>query len=395
MNNRKNSRREFMKNAASGAATLFAGSTLLSQLSCTANPPQGVTQALIANDKPIKTKLILEGGFIELWGGMLTDQSFNSLGPCAWKQVLQAMRDLRMNTIIIKRTQTDADDFIQTPNLPKTILKYANDNPKMEVFIGTRNTAVWDPTAFRDNRSSTDPNKLWRDEEKEKNLALIQRIWDSYKKDDRFAGWYISQEIGNEPGWYELLPELKDYYGSICGKCKELSKNKPIALSPYFNPFSTATDTFLEADRFAEEYAKFLDQLKVGDKYLVDIVMLQDSVGERNIPQTDLEKIVVPYFNAFSKICSDRKIKFWGNIESFSFKNGQRSPASSSRLTDQIRVLPDVVQKLVTFDFFHYMNPYNHLYYDPAFKQAQKDLYNNYNNEFVKNNNLKVITAPC
>ena len=381
---KRSTRRTFCKQVASA---VMGSPVLLSR------PSFGYTRSLnvdlLQNTRPaVQNKLKLEGGFIEFWGGMLTDESFKSLGACAWRQVLQAMRDLKMDTVVIKRTQVDDTDFTrQSTDLTRIVLDYAGLNPKMNVYIGLRNTSVWNPTAFR--------NSTWRESEKKKNIDLVRKVWSAYGTDESFAGWYISQEIGNEPDWYNQLADLRDYYRSICGECKRLASHKPVLLSPYYNPYPTPGNSFLPANHFAEEYGRFLDQLKDGNRYLVDTIMLQDSVGERRILEPDLVNVVVPYFNAFAKICSVRKLRLWGNIESFNNRGGnQLFPTEARRLSAQIKVIPNTVEKLITFDFFHFMNPYNHLYYDIAFKTAQRALYQGYSDEFVKNSNLSPVICP-
>jgi hypothetical protein len=161
-----------------------------------------------------------------------------------------------------------------------------------------------------------------------------------------------------------------------------------VAVSPFFNPLIKPGEPGfgdLDPGCFATVYCQFLEHAGI------DIVMLQDGVGTRGLKTGDLPVRVIPYFQAFQQLCRSKHVALWGNVENFEIVPGQPNmndfwPTDIGRLESQIRATAPFVKELVTFDFFHYMNPYGYLHEDQSetvYRARERVLYNAYKNDFA------------
>ena len=141
----------------------------------------------------------------------------------------------------------------------------------------------------------------------------------------------------------------------------------------------------------------------------IDIVAVQDGVGARVWDtKKQIDDNVSKYLNAFGTACSvasatnsangQNKVVLWANLESFvqvhggdrnDRQGGDQRPACIQRLKWQIdsaNLVPSV-EKLITFEFFHYMNTVTKdagIYQEPMCERER--LYGNYMKEFVPEN---------
>lgn len=318
----------------------------------------------------------ITGGFIQYEGWMMKDRLHPSnpqgLSKDAWKKELEAMKRARIDTIIIQRLEAGGESFIPDCNdreavdPTEVILDYA-DNNEMQVFVGLWSSA-W-PDAKVES-ADADLLTITRGE----NIRVANAAWGRYGKHRSFAGWYIPQEIWNINWQKEQNERIRSFYRAVSDHCKGISNGKPVAISPFFSPFGNANEEAVTA-----VYTTFL----LGDEKVqgagIDIVMVQDGVGARcRNTQSDIFDNVQPYFRAFLNAAREaskvKKVALWGNLESFKTVQGgcldnfQRpfkgAPADFSRLQVQLEAASfdhdenqPFFEKLVTFDFFHYMSP--------------------------------------
>jgi hypothetical protein len=296
------------------------------------------------------------------------------LSKDAWKKELEAMRRARIDTIIIQRLEADGESFIPDRDDRKAvdpteiILRYA-DKHKMQVFIG-----LWSGSWPGTQVESADAELLRST--KDENIRVASAAWSRYGngKHKSFTGWYIPQEIWNINWEKEQNERMRTFYRTVTDHCKGISNNKPVAISPYFSPFGNAHEEAVTA-----VYTAFLN----GDEKVkgagVDIIMLQDGVGVRcRNTQWDIFSNVQPYFRAFLAATQEaskvKKVALWGDLENLKTVQGgcldnfqsvfKGEPADFSRLQMQLEAAsldPDnnqpFFEKLVMFDFFHYMSP--------------------------------------
>ena len=122
---------------------------------------------------------------------------------------------------------------------------------------------------------------------------------------------------------------------------------------------------------------KILDGSAIGE------VMLQDGVGVREVQEAEIEAKVVPFYREMAAVLGPGQ-RLWGNVECLEHRDGNDFPVTDfARFATQRRAVGQVVQKLVTFEFFHYMNPFGHLMSNAEYIQAEKSLYDAYRQEVV------------
>lgn len=312
----------------------------------------------------------LSGGFIQFWGSM---KSQASMSEAQWQRFLQAMADAKMRIIITQWSAYESTTFIPRGDeffdVTGAILRFAEKHD-MEVFIGLRDDKGW-WTGWKD--------KAYLDKLADETARLAEQIHARYGKSPAFRGWYVPQEMSNLTYTDAQIENLSAYFRKVSDTCHELAPGKPVAISPFFSP--RPESWLVSAPVFGKNYRKFLENAGL------DIVMLQDGAGARGIKKEEIAELVVPYFRELKKACDATHVQLWANAESFEIVSGQPDPqkfwpTTIDRLLEQIRQeAPFVNGRLITFDLFHYMNPYGDLHEGEAnatFRQREKVLYEAY-----------------
>jgi hypothetical protein len=336
----------------------------------------------------------ITGGFIQYHGGIMKNRRHkaNPLGLSrnAWRREVAAMHLAKMDTIILQCLEGDGEWFIPDPSdrtavdPTEVILSYA-DLHAMKVYVG-----LWSGPWPNDKVVSADPELL--SNTRRQNIRVANQAWARYGHHTSFAGWYIPQEVWNQNWTTEENQRMRTFFREVSEHCKEISHNKPVAISPYFSSFGTA----LDEETVAKVYTAFLK----GDEQVkgagIDVIILQDGVGTRCWNTRDeIIANALPYFRGFFKATQaaseGNKIALWLNAESFKTIEGgcsdnykgtfKAEPADFSRLKLQIEVAslaadgnPPLFEKIVTFDFFHYMSPVH----PGETLAARQRLYNSY-----------------
>ncbi|MGA9998095.1 MAG: DUF4434 domain-containing protein [Pyrinomonadaceae bacterium] len=371
-------------------------------LAVTANRYKATAKAI--TKVPETPAVHIRGGFIQYWG--LLDKK-------TWTDVLDSMYQAGMRVIVLQYLQnhapgTDANgnagliDYNFFPPNPndfdptKLILEYADAKKDMQVYIGLRQHAEF---ASRWNEATflNDP----KDGEARKNIDLANELWRRYGKGKNgkpyksFAGWYLPNEMWNQNYSDIEIVQLRQFFRTISEHCKKISNGKLIAVSPFFNPIDVPTP-YLSAKDFAERYGEFLESEDKTQRAGVDLVMLQDGVGARELNEQNLEGMIKPYFAEFRSMCNQKKVNLWANVESYEVRSGIRVPTNISRLKAQIKVFndaPQLADQLITFDFFHYMNPCGHVHSEPEYQRAENELYWSYIQTYMSNPTK--LKKPC
>ena len=349
----------------------------------------------------------LDGAFIQFWGERREK---------VWQQVMDAMKAAKMRTIVLQYLQNsiyeqkdingcaimetpvsftytdsykkDGDNYIDPTEF---ILQYAEKNG-MEVYIGLANDQ-----RFVDFGQWDNPQCIQLNERAKENKDFAKLLWTRYqtnpltkKEYKSFAGWYLPFEMWNQKYTDEQIKEFQKFFADVSQSIKKL-KNKPVLASPYIN-FSTPA--FLDAKGFASMYGNFL---KNGDNSAgIDFVLLQDSVGAKFLTEDEISVKVDPYYKELKSMCLTKGCKLWANVESY--EGDPREPTTFTRLKKQLEVAGQNItsssnEQIITFEFFHYMNPFGNLHENYADKE--KTLYCEYLSNFFPDLKLTVnINCP-
>ncbi|GIV16051.1 MAG: hypothetical protein KatS3mg022_1486 [Armatimonadota bacterium] len=288
---------------------------------------------------------LIEGTFLQFQIGM------REVSPAQWAQELDAMRAVKIHTIILQWTQTDGKNLFEPPDPFPAILELAHQR-RMKFVFGLRHDGRW---------WHEWGNAEYLKEEARESGALAREVYRRYGKHPAFAGFYIPYELW-DASWTETQVEnLRELLRAIGGACRQIAPGKPVLLAPFFAGL-------LSPEQFEQLWLKLLRERPV------DVVALQDGVGARGWDD-QIEERVVPYFAAMQRACKQRGVRLWCDLECFRLTNNNPSrpafaPASAQRITQQLKAVAPYVERVVTFDFYHYMSPYR--------GEAQKRLYEGY-----------------
>ena len=207
---------------------------------------------------------------------------------------------------------------------------------------------------------------------KEKNIHLIERLSALYGDHASFKGWYISLEPWNFGNDVTRINILNDFLKTLTARCKAADKKKgktrQVAFSIFFNQkLASANDM----------------SMIYGDGVLknsgVDIVMFQDSLII-NGWSPEYVPILKQYFEAGRSASQRNNMEFWAVVENF---EPNHHSTGIERLAAQLTAEAAYPSKLVTFDYYHYMNP---VASDaPLAPQVERQkLYADYQQTFIK-----------
>lgn len=284
----------------------------------------------------LTASLVMAQPIIPDWHGTFLQLGRSNLvwSEKQWADELRAMKALGMETIIISAVAHDEYAFYRSSRFPlwqecgtddplSTLLKLAEEEG-IQVFVGLYS---WD----------------WQrggefDEFAKRCLAVADEVWQRYGKHKAFVGWYLlSWEIENAPHEENIVVQA---YRKVIAHLRSLTPKHPILIAPYFTLAITP-------QAFGEGWQKLLSVLKP------DIVALQDGVGcERNLTPQNIR----PYFAALKEACDRHGVRLWSDLEVFDIPSGWQ-PAPLDRIFAQYVAVRDLVERVVIFEFNHYLSP--------------------------------------
>ncbi len=274
----------------------------------------------------------LSGGYIQLWGGMNEDET--------WKAVVSEMKSLGMDRIIIQYMSSGVN-LDESMSIASMILKYAK-RKNMEVFLGLQKGLTGD-------LSSVELVNL--DTSKEKSLKIADRLKTAFEHEEKFYGWHIPLESWMSNYDDATTVNLQNYYKSLTTELKKILPKK-VLISPFVNSPNIGSKTNLKRTTPEETRATYTTILQDTG---IDFLALQDGVGAGHISVSDPG--LPEYFSAMCDACKENNIELWANIESFTWISGIGKGTASDieRFRKQLEVAQGA-SRIITFDFFHYMN---------------------------------------
>lgn len=287
----------------------------------------------------------IDGTFLQFWWNM------REVEKAQWEREFEAMRTAGLHTVILQWTQADEKNLFDRPDPFPQLLDIARQRA-MRVVFGLRHDGRWWHEWGRAE---------YLQEEARASVSLVQEVHRRYGKHPAFAGFYIPYEIWDASFTEEQTTQMAGLLRTIGRACRQVARDKPVFLAPFFAGL-------LSPERFEQLWLNLLVDRPV------DVVALQDGVGARGWDE-EIERRVPPYFAAMQRACRQRKVKLWCDLECFRLTNNDPSrpsfaPASAERVIRQLKAVSPYVERVVTFDFYHYMSPYR--------GEAQKALYEGY-----------------
>ncbi len=215
-------------------------------------------------------------------------------------------------------------------------LLIASDKLGIEVFLGL----ALDPTYWS---GVFNPQA-----QAEMNQRIMTELFNLYGTYASLVGWYLPEEIDDRSFSVEARKNaMITYLRSMSNYARFLTR-KPIMISPYFG---------MTPD--SEAYARWWDD--VLSQARVDIIAMQDGVGTR---RTTIEESA-GVMEALKSVMEKHGVRFWVNVEVFHQIHGwpvdsgswQAVPADIDRVIRQLELQAHFAEKVIIFDFPHYMSP--------------------------------------
>lgn len=171
------------------------------------------------------------------------------------------------------------------------------------------------------------------------NDKFMDEVLERYGHFDNFKGWYMSQECDLD------RLNFKDMMRDMPRLCKSKSPDKELLISPFFNSPITAREPF-SLSRLREEWEMLFDRGNGN----IDICAFQDGTA----PLEQMED----YFGLINELCKQRDIRHWVNVETFE-RDVRRMyyPIPFSELKPKLEKHKKYAEKMITFEFSHFMSP--------------------------------------
>jgi len=260
-------------------------------------------------------------------------------GPDDWARDFDAMRRVGIDTVVLIRAgyrdRTTFDSAVLSghrdmlPAYGDLVERFLTEAGRrdMDFFFGTYDAGTfWDDG---DYQTEVDINK-----------DFCAEVVERYGHHDAFAGWYISHEINAyDDSMMAVYEELATHLRSL--------KDLPILMSPYIKGPKQFGDDALSLDEHVDAWAQVFDRIEG----LVDIVAFQDG----NVPLADLPA----YLEANRELAEGHGLTTWSNVESFDRDVRIKFPPIDYRklLYKMEQAAAAGVDKLITFEFSHFMSP--------------------------------------
>lgn len=251
-----------------------------------------------------------------------------------WRRDLDNMQDIGIDTLVFIR-----GGFGERSIFPSKTLGTENtddfagfifdeaEKRKMDVFFGLYITDL-------------DWNHGDAAGEIRKNKAFINEVYQRYGTSSAFRGWYIPQEAA-----FDNL-NIGEVMRGLSALCKDKAPEKQVLVSPFFKTDITYPGEAHTPERTYEEW----DRLFSYGGRDIDICAFQDGTA----PMSRMTE----YYGAIKKLCDKYGIHHWANAETFERDvRCMYYPITFSILRDRLEMHKTYAEKIITFEFSHFLSP--------------------------------------
>lgn len=186
-------------------------------------------------------------------------------------------------------------------------------------------------------------------------IKVIDELQSIYGKNPSFYGWYITEEL-DDLNWKtpESQAHVIAFFKKLVAHCKEVSNNKPVLTAPFIG-WNTGNNLHMTEEAFEQLWTDFYRETDI------DIISLQDA----SIRADYHNEVLPPYFRALQNAAQKTGKRAWSDLETFHQIQGwpfdaqpfKAVPAQFERVLKQMEIESPFVEKIITFEFHHYMCP--------------------------------------
>ncbi len=262
-----------------------------------------------------------------------------------WDRQFEAMKAIGMDTLVVQYVASDDDYHYPTKidgakSRPVDVVQHVLDSAQrsgIRVFLGLQ----LDGSFWR--------GKLDLKKRVQQNSATLDELCERYGSSPALAGWYLPEEIDDLTPGRSYADRLLQYLSQITEQAHRKT-GLPVMISPYFGQKPDAT-----------AYARWWDEVAL-PSVDVDIVALQDGVGTHRTTIAESREV----FAALAPVMKRHGVAFWANNECFNQTHGSpvddrewsAQPTDIGTFVRQVQAMAPFVEKSITFEFHHYLDPH-------------------------------------
>lgn len=266
--------------------------------------------------------------------------------PLFWEQKIKEYSEMGMSYLVIMAIANDQKSYYPSRFMNPA---YPSDRESPVEAI-MRSADKYNMNVFLSSGWAIDQDDDLRNPEiRNIQLQIMKEAAQLFANHKSFFGWYLPVEDSMEP---ILSDHAVDAVNTLAQEARSLTPEAQIMISPY---------GLCNADI---QNKKFGDQIK---KLKVDIIAYQDEVGCVREPMP--MKRMKEHFKILGDIHKETNIRFWANVESFTWEKETNSresaliPAAFPRYLSQIAGVSQAgVEKILSFSIYGlYDNPHSEM----------------------------------
>ena len=299
-----------------------------------------INRDYIANNPPAAPKMHISGTFICAQPPNYRGYPMLHATAEDWQKKFELLKSLGVDTLLYQAAVWNELETVYYPS--KRFKDYrlfdqignvleAAANTGMDVYLGAYGSVSgW--------CMGKDP--AYVEQEKQNHFAVQDELFELYGS--KFKGIYFAPETAYR-GERDLYTEktLNSIYRDFCDRLKSLHPNCEIVMSPATKYFEGKLDEMIDS------WNTILEGVKL------DVMAPQDSIGCcGNTLDHQLDT-----FKVWRKICDDKNIRFWSNVELF--ENIDCSmvdpiiPADPRRIAHQVSNAERFAEKLISWEMIY------------------------------------------
>ncbi len=266
------------------------------------------------------------------------DIPYQNWGPEEWDRDFAAMKSVGMDTVIIIRA-----GYRDRATFDSKVLRKLHPHLLVQMDLVDLFLTLAEKYGMEFYFGTYDSGEFWHSGQPQKesdiNRAFADEVIERYGHRKAFRGWYICHEINSfDEGVMQVYESLAKHLLGL--------KKLPILISPYIRGIKQFDDA-ITLDRHVKEWGEVFSRIEG----LVDIVAFQD--GHVDYP------VLEDYLQANAELARKHGITSWSNVESFDRDMPIKFPPIG---WPKMRFKVDAarragVDKLITFEFSHFMSP--------------------------------------
>lgn len=266
------------------------------------------------------------------------DIPYQNWGPAEWERDFAAMQSIGIDTVIIIRAGYKDRAVFDSKVLRKLHPHLMVDMDLVDLFL-----TLAEKHGMQLYFGTYDSGEYWHSGQPQKeadiNRAFADEVVERYGHRKAFAGWYICHEIDS------FNEDAMQVYEALAKHLVSLKKI-PTLISPYIRGVKQFDDA-VTLERHTKEWTEVFSRIEG----LVDIVAFQD--GHVDYP------VLKDYLQVNAELARKHHITSWSNVESFDRDMPIKFPPIGwPKMRFKIDAAREAgVDKLITFEFSHFMSP--------------------------------------